>query len=436
MVAPNNAILYNASIESFVAGLVRDRWLTEKNTGTPPAIGTADPSYAAIVAQATNFAVELDSKIPTDDVASPQPAGTQAISVVTTGVAIAPTTGPIQFGQISKYRLFAASVLGMVEGRYYGQPANLTASQLSSLAASVAATYNQVAIVVVQPLAPVTPTNNELLYFAAYAGAVAGTFSATPGGIPADLLLAAEGYIQFLCVAIDAAIANDATISTGASNGPAVAPSTGAIQTAQLGKTRLLYSIVLATQQARNPISVGLTTNPEFTAWGVAVAPAIVAAYKAMVGGLTPAGSGSILNPVLYNEAYCGFVAGKLSGRPITSTSATDPNYVAISAAAVAFATEVDAAVGAGDFAGTAVPTGTQAITVSAEPNTTIVPTTGTIQEGQLGKTGLMWAICRGVQNGRPLLGDSLDTTAASYSAIAQSIVALYLDLTLALLTP
>jgi hypothetical protein len=435
MVAANNALLFNAALEGFVAGTVKGRWLTAINSGTPPATGTKDPSYLALVGQAAFFAEALDAAVPTDDVASPQPAGTQAISVITTGVAIATTTGPIQFGQLSKCRLFAGTALGFVEGRYYPQPSTLTNTQLASLAASVAATYQQIALPVVQPVTISPVSNNELLYYAAYAAAIAGTFSATPGGIPSAQLGAVEGYIQFLASAIDAGIANDATISTNASGGPAAAPSTGAIQIAQYGKTKLLYSIVLAVSEQRNPLSLGFTTNPEFQAWAAEVAPAIIGAYKALVGGVT-VGATAILNPLLYNEAYAGFIAGKFAGRPITATSSTDASYVAIGAAATAFATEVDATVGAADVAGTPVPAGTQAITTSAEPNGAIIPTTGTIQEGQLGKTGILWAICRGVEWGRPLLGNALDTTASAYLPIAQSVVALYLDLAAALTTP
>jgi hypothetical protein len=435
MTAANNALLYNAALEGFVAGTVKGRWLTAVNSGTPPAIGTKDPSYLALVGQAAFFAEALDAAVPTDDTASPQPAGTEAISVITTGVAIATTTGPISFGQLSKTRLFAATALGYVEGRYYPQPTALTNTQLASLAASVALTYQQIAVPVTQPFTSTPVTNNELLYFAAYAGIVAGCFSATPGGVPSSQFLLFEGYAQFLSSAIDAAIANDATISTNASQGPAAAPSTGAIQLAQLGKTKLLYSIALAVSEQRNPLSVGLTTTPEYEAWAAEVAPAIIAAYKALVGGVTT-GATAILNPLLWNEAYAGFIAGKFAGRPITATSSTDASYVAIGAAAVAFATEVDLTVGAADVAGTPVPTGTQAITASAEPNIPIIPTTGTIQEGELGKTGILWAICRGVQWQRPLLNSALDTTASYYLGIAQSIVALYLDLAVALTTP
>jgi hypothetical protein len=436
MVAANNAVLYNAAIEGFVAGTVKGRWLTAKNSGTPPAIGTADPSYAALVQQATYFAEALDVAVPTDDTAAPQPAGTQPISVITTGVAIAPTTGAIQCGQLAKTRLFSGTSLGYAEGRYYPQPTELTNTQLAALATSVAATYQQVAEGVLQPLVTSPATNNEVLFFAAYAGIIAGCFSATPNGLPAPQLLTFEGYAQELAAAIDAGIANDATISTGASQGPALAPTTGAIQIAQVGKSKLLYSITLAVCEQRNPLSVGLTTIPEWQAWAATIAPAVIAGYKALIGGLTTGTSTSVLNPLLYNEAYCGFIAGHFGGRPLTSTSTTDPWYVATGAAAVAFAAEVDATVGASDVAGTPVPAGTQAITVGGETPTAIVPTTGTIQEGELGKSGLIWAICRGVEWGRPLLNSALDTTSSTYLAIAQSVVALYLDLATVLTTP
>jgi hypothetical protein len=103
-----------------------------------------------------------------------------------------------------------------------------------------------------------------------------------------------------------------------------------------------------------------------------------------------------------------------------------DANYVAVAAAAKAFALAIDAAVGSSDNSGTPVPAGSVPINLEA---VTAIPSSGTTQEAQLGKTGLLWGICRGTMRGRPLLGNALDATVSTYAVVAQSIVALYLEM-------
>jgi hypothetical protein len=449
MTAPNNALLHNAAIEGFMAGSVRGRSLTAKNSGTPPAIGTADPSYAALASQASAWGAAIDAAVPTDDAASPQPAGTVPISVVDTGVAINPSTdatGGIQFGQVSKVRLLAGLTAAAFEGRYYAQPAPLTTAELASLASTVSGLYLQAAASVVTPTADAY--NNSLLAYAVFAGAASASFAgtataaeeseSTPVTVALTLCFALGGSAAF---GFDSLVANDASISQA--NGLPAEPSTAVIAQAQLAEARLAEAIAWAFCEGRPLTSLipqavasesGVAAFAE--AWANTNAPILAAAYEAFSQNLNLGASPS-LNPGLWNEAYCAFIEAQLGGRNFTSTSSTDPGYVAIRSAAVAFANEVDAAVGASDVTGTPVPTGTQFSTASADGSQTVAsPANGTVQEGLLGKTGLMFAVCRGVMSGRPLLGTSADTTGSTYSTAAQAAVALYLESCLQLVTP
>ena len=413
MATPNNALLYNAAAEGLVAGAIKGRWLTAVNSGTPPAIGTPDPAYAALAAQVTALATEFDSKVPNDHAG--EPAGTQAISVVTTGVAIVPSTGAIQFGELIKTRLMAALSISVLEGRPYTA---LTSAELSAVATAVSAIYLDAAAFVVQPANFLVSVNNQLLIFAAFAGAIAGMNLGGNTSFPTDTQANVTQFLAYalaLAEAIDALVANDASISASAgtgNGGAAIAPepdSDAVIQLNQLGKVRLMYSCVLAYLEARSPgsITVGASSAPanetEILAWGTSNAPAVVALYKAGLVNLQIAPV-NLFNPELWNQAYCGYIEGVMSGRPFTATSSTDPNYVAVCLAAKAFATEVDTTVAASDNSGVPVPMGTSPITFlfqeSPPQNSDIVPTTGNITEAQNGKGGLMWAICRGVNWG------------------------------------
>lgn len=443
MATPNNALLYNAAIEGLVAGAIKGRWLTKKNSGTPPAIGTPDAAYAALAAQATQLATEFDSKVTNDHAGAAQPTGTQAISVVTTGVAIVPSTGAIQFGQIEKSRLMSACAINVLEGRPYTA---IPAAELSGIATGVAALYLAAAAEIVQPQDALVSINNQLLLYSVYAGVIAGANLGSDSSNPNTDFATLAAYAISLAVAVDALVANDAGISAGAgtgNGGAAIAPEpdTGfVIQLNQLGKTRLMYSATLAYMESRSPVSITAATVDTVTAWGVSNAPAIAALYKAGLVNLQVVPV-NLFNPELWNQAYCGYIEGVMSGRPFTATSPTDANYVAVCLAAKAFATEIDTTVGAIDVAGTPVPVATTAISVNVQEgptlNSDIVPTTGPVTEAQQAKGGILWAICRGVMWGRSILGiPSEDNTAATYLNIANSVVALYLELATILNTP
>jgi hypothetical protein len=443
MVAPNNALLYNAAIEGLVAGAIKGRWLTKKNSGTPPAIGTPDAAYAALATQAVQLANEFDAAVPNDHAGAAQPTGTQAISVVTTGVAIVPSTGAIQFGQIEKSRLMSACAINVLEGRPYTA---IPSAELSGIATGVAALYLAAAAAIEQPQSALVSVNNQLLLYSVYAGMIAGANLGTDSSNPASDFTSLEAYAISLAVAVDALITNDAGISNAAgtgNGGSAIAPEpdTGfVIQLNQLGKTRLMYSCTLAYLEGRSPPSITGATTGTITAWGVSNAGPIAALYKAGLVNLKVVPV-NLFNPELWNQAYCGYIEGVMAGRPFHSSSSTAPHYVAVAAAAAAFATEIDTTVGAIDVAGTPVPVATQAISVNVTEgpttNSDIVPTTGTITEGQIAKGGIMWAICRGVMWGRNILGITAeDNVAATYLNIANSVVALYLELATILNTP
>ena len=222
---------------------------------------------------------------------------------------------------------------------------------------------------------------------------------------------------------------------------------------------RLIESITLAYLEERNTFGLaaqnpGSDLSPAIAAWATANAPVIANAYAGLLAGLDLSTTSTVNNPTLYNEAYCGFVAGALAARPfgygttvvvdgvVTTVPpfplpSSDPSYAAIAAAAVAFAEEVDATVGGIDSTvhGT-IPTGagTQPITVTTGGTQGVVsPTTGALQTAQMGKTGLMWGLCRAVQWGKPLVGNVDDVTPSTYLPAAQSIVAAYLELCTAL---
>ena len=464
---PNNNLFYNAAIEGYVAGSLKGRTLAGGNpiaplvnSGTPPAIGgTPDPSFAAIALAAERWAGTLDAAIPTDDSASPQPAATIPTSVITTGVAIVPSTdatGETQFAQLAKARLIAITSYGVFSGRYDAQPpadfdiidGEPTAISYTSRASLVAALYQEFATGVITGASG----NNLILAFGCAWGGFAAILGGSPESAPVDTTTEqALAFAGELAVATDLLIPFDATITISDVNGFPLAP-TGAPsgpQQRQYAKMRLIESITLAYLEERNTFGLaaqnpGSDLSPAIAAWAAANAPVIANAYAGLLAGLDLSTTSTGNNPTLYNEAYCGFVAGALAARPFgfgpvsgdeppAVLPSSDPSYAAIAAAAVAFAEEVDATVGGIDStAHGTIPTGagTQPITVTTGGTQGAVsPTTGALQTAQMGKTGLMWGLCRAVQWGKPLVGNVDDVTSSTYSPAAQSIVAAYLEL-------
>jgi hypothetical protein len=461
---PQNNLYYDAAIEGYVAGSIKGRVLaavngTPPNPMAPPAIAApADPSYAAIALEAERWAGFLDAAIPTDDTASPQPVGSIPTGVITTGVAIVPSTdatGNTQFAQLVKSRLVAIISYAVFSGRYDAQPAGdfdvddgtPEPIDYTVKAASVAAIYQQLALQVTSASA----ANNLLLEWGTFLGGFASVLSG-PSLAPIDSVTGPSiGFIGELGIKVDALIAFDATISISDVNGMPLAPTgaPSAPQQQELAKLRLMESVVLAYLENRNPVSLaaqntGSGLDAFIVAWATANALPIANAYTGLLAGLDLSTTSAHDNPTLYNEAYCGFVSGALAARPFgfgpvsgdappAVLPSDDPSYAAIAAAAAAFALEVDTTVGGVDStAHGTIPTGsgTQPITVTnAGTQGAVSPTTGALQTAQLGKTGLMWGLCRAVQWGRPLVGNVDDTTAATYTPVAQALVAAYLQL-------
>ena len=464
---PNNNLFYNAAIEGYVAGSLKGRTLAGGspiaplvNSGTPPAIGgTPDPSFAAIALAATSWARALDAAIPTDDSESPQPATSIPTSVITTGVAIVPSTdatGETQFAQLAKARLIAITSYGVFSGRYDAQPpadfdiidGEPTAISYTSRASLVAALYQEFAGTVIAGASG----NNLILAFGCTWGGFAAILGGSPESAPVDTTTEqAFAFIGALAVATDLLIPFDATITISDVNGFPLAP-TGAPsgpQQRQYAKMRLIESITLAYLEGRNTFGLaaqnpGSKLSPAIAAWAAANAPVVANAYVGLTAGLDLSTTSAHNNPTLFNEAYCGFVAGALAARPFgfgpisgdeppAVLPSSDPSYAAIAAAAAAFATQVDSTVGGIDStAHGTIPTGsgTQPITVTtAATQAAVSPTTGALQTAQMGKTGLMWGLCRAVQWGKPLVGNVDDVTPSTYSPAAQSIVAAYLEL-------
>jgi hypothetical protein len=116
-------------------------------------------------------------------------------------------------------------------------------------------------------------------------------------------------------------------------------------------------------------------------------------------------------NPTLFNAAVDGYMAGALTGRPITDATSTD--YTALAASAIAFATEVDAQI---------IVDAT--ITTAGTPNTTIAPIAGNTTACLNAKGYLMFSLCFGWWAGR--LNPTPDVTAGDYLSAALGIKAAY----------
>ena len=558
MTFPQNVVLYNAAITGYLAGHIKGRRLAGGvplaqlvNSGTPPAIGTPDPSFAALASEAVSWATAFDALIAPDVSGTPIPSESQYITVVTggAGVAVAPVNaalagtvdvvngspdvtfstgqtlpagaqlvfaeqpsvsytlesaltggtagvltsnytgtsagattttagigGAVAQAQLAKGRLVEMLSLSAFEERWYASPRQgqfqsaLTAAEFAPLADLISGSYLGTTGLALADIGSNLSgfTNNNLLAQAAFDGFIGGILVGNQGDVgPITQTTLAFATGAGYAFEIDALVPFDSSITISTTNqgalspGNFTSPSSLGTESMEVGKTRLMLSIALATTEARTTFSLQQfagANEAAITAWSQEVAPPVAACYTACVGlanagayvpgspgivgdGTTPTPQRPTVNGLwnvgLYNEAYCGFIAGVLAGRPITSNKTSDSFYVALAAAAQVFAAQIDLTVGASDVTGADVPTGTQFITFGGDGGANLVgPATGPIQQGVLGKTGLMWAICRGVMHGRPLLGNALDVTPATYEAISTSIVALYLEMTTALQLP
>jgi hypothetical protein len=413
----NNVILFNAAVTGYVGGSVRGRPLMGGNpigpivnSGTPPAIGTPDPSFAAITAGASVFASALDAAIAAagfsagaglhdgaTGAATGYPSGTigtagalgatpqQAANPGFTSVEdITGTTGGIQFAQFAKSRLLSALSRSAFDGRYYAQGVEIegalsgppTVAEYASLASSITTLYAQAANNVKTGL---TGTNNLLLWYGCFAGALS-SFSGGQGGYDPTYQPTVQAFaaLTSLAAAVDAGlgISYDSTISqAGGTAGVAAYPlapvaSHGAasnaqsiVEQTQLAKMRLMEAITAGYLQGRSTVSLYTqftASEPSGASWAAANAPVIAKVYNTISGltQMSAAGATATMynNPQFYNEAYCAFITAQLAGRDLFSvynSGASGASQVAayvtmIANAAQAFATEVDLTTGGG----------------------------------------------------------------------------------------
>jgi hypothetical protein len=452
----NNSLLYNAAICGYLAGHISERFLTK--------VLASDASYVALANEAVQWAKALDGEIGPDTVVSAPlgdlPAGTvaitagsaQAIISATGGTSGSTTQGVYNQGELGKARLIEMLALAAFESRYYAQPSQdaLTTAEFGTLALRLSDSYLQQETIDSPETGltgntVITTSANTIVAVGIWTGVVAGILLLNQEGLPPDQTLALTAVALYLAGAVDAIVPQDSTISdtNGAVLSPFVtlAPANTTTQGAEIGKNRLALSIAIATMEARSTFSLqqfGPASNLNQTAisnWAAAVAPPLAAAYLACEPGIVieaaiPPAAGGVNNPLLYNEAYCGFIAGVLAGRPITATSSTDPFYEALSAAAAAFASKVDADIALDTQITNSNNSGDGGI---ATKNIVWPPQEGyttSQQEQEIGKGGILWCICRGMMHGRPLLGNALDSESATYASMAAAIVAIYDEFT------
>lgn len=133
------------------------------------------------------------------------------------------------------------------------------------------------------------------------------------------------------------------------------------------------------------------------------------------------------INPLLYNAALTGFLAGMFSGQFPTDTTSTDYNNA--TQQAVAFAQAIDTAIGAD--------------TDITAGGVAIAPTTGIIQEKEIGRLqmlfGLSFAVaCQHYSGpmGGPFTPQDFTTSGKPGTALVAGIKALYIEGKTGMLTP
>jgi hypothetical protein len=241
--------------------------------------------------------------------------------------------------------------------------------------------------------------NNKLLADAAFNGFIAGGLSGmTPpplAGAPLTALVAAAAIFAGL---VDTAINPDATI-TGA-GGAAQIPTTAAICTAQPYKTELMFGL------SKSAFDTRFTTDP-ISGDYAAVVSGVVAEYTAAIAYVLPAG---VVNPILAQAAYAGFIVGGLSGSAPPPTT----GYANLIAAAKVFSVAIDAGVTGGVDA---------AITLAGNPNTTqVTNASAAAAAAELADGNLMFGLCRAAFDGRY----TTDTTSADYASMVTGVCAEY----------
>lgn len=124
--------------------------------------------------------------------------------------------------------------------------------------------------------------NNDILYNAALVGFMSGLL----GGrdvrtLSAGAITSINSQAVTFATAVDALIAEDATITTGGGDASQLLPTTSDIASATLAKANLLTELCKAAVEGRNA--------PAAAAQPSTVPAAIVAAYTAFIASLTNA---------------------------------------------------------------------------------------------------------------------------------------------------
>ncbi len=127
-------------------------------------------------------------------------------------------------------------------------------------------------------------------------------------------------------------------------------------------------------------------------------------------------------NPLLFNAALAGYAGGMVAGWLFVDNTSGD--YASVTAQATAWATALDAAIPAD-------------VTITTG-GTAIAPTTGTIQEKETGKLGIIVVISQGAgfQRASGIPVGSSSFTASTFTSQAQAAAALYTSLIANLQTP
>jgi hypothetical protein len=348
MTFPQNVVLYNAAITGYLAGHIKGRRLAGGvplaqlvNSGTPPAIGTPDPSFAALASEAVSWATAFDALIAPDVSGTPIPSESQYITVVTggAGVAVAPVNtalagtvdvvngspdvtfstgqtlpagaqlvfaeqpgvsytlesaltggtagvltsnytgtsagatttiagigGAVAQAQLAKGRLVEMLSLSAFEGRWYASPRQgqfqsaLTTAEFAPLADLVSGSYlGTTGLALADIGSDLTGfTNNNLLAQAAFDGFIGGILVGNQGDVgpiaQTTLAFAAGAGYAF---EIDALVPFDSSITVSTTNQGALPPGNFlGTESMEVGKTRLMLSIALATTETRTTFSL------------------------------------------------------------------------------------------------------------------------------------------------------------------------------------
>lgn len=129
-------------------------------------------------------------------------------------------------------------------------------------------------------------------------------------------------------------------------------------------------------------------------------------------------------NILLYNAALNGFISGQLAGSQIDINAApATTDFSTVVALGVIFATAMDVAIPP-DIAGSAQPTGTGPISVTAT-GVAIVPSTSAITEAQAVKPQLLQALCFGYFFQKFQANFPTPSASSFVSSIAQPILAI-----------